>query len=106
MGKIIAMVVFVSLFGIAAFCLFFIIKISKGLNDGKMQIQDGRWKLAKFDNWFVRIFAGRRLKKEKQRLFDGEKKYARYWKIRLACVLICVGCVIGAVVCVALCFYW
>lgn len=78
-------------------CLFFIIKITKELNDGKMQIQDGRWKLVKFDNWFVRIFARKKLEKGKEDLFYGEKKYALGRKIRLVCVLICVGCVIGAI---------
>ena len=57
-------------------CIFFIIKITDGLNEGKLQLQEGRLKLKKYDNWFIRIFAGRKLEKGKQDLFDGEKKVA------------------------------
>ena len=91
MGKIIILVVIALLSGIA------VIYLTVKLNDGKMQIQDGRWKLAKFDNWFIRIFARKKLEKGKEDLFYGEKKYALGRKIRLVCVLICVGCVIGAI---------
>lgn len=80
-------------------CIFFIIKITDGLNEGKLQLQEGRLKLKKYDNWFIRIFAGRKLEKGKEDFFDGEKKYSLFWKIRLACILICIGCAIGMVAC-------
>ena len=88
---ILVLVVIALLSGIA------VIYLTVKLNDGKRQIQNGRWELAKYDNWFIRIFAGRKLEKGKEDLFYGEKKYALGRKIRLVCVLICVGCVIGAI---------
>lgn len=85
------------LIGCALGCVAFIVFITLRLNDGKRQIQNGRWELAKYDNWFIRIFARKKLEKGKEDLFYGEKKYALGRKIRLVCVLICVGCVIGAI---------
>lgn len=91
MGKIIILVVIALLSGIA------VIYLTVKLNDGKMQIQDGRWKLAKFDNWFIRIFAGRMLDEGWKKVFVGEKKISFWKKVRVALVVACVGCAIGAV---------
>lgn len=92
MWLIIVLSVFALSFGIVAFYL------TKGLNDGKKKIKDGRCKLAKHDNWFFRIVAKKRLDEGRRELFDGEKRYVLYWKIRLVCILVWVVCVIGAVV--------
>ncbi len=85
------------LIGCALGCVAFIVFITLRLNDGKRQIQDGRWELAKYDNWFIRIFAGRKLDEGWGQVFAGEKKISFWKKVRVALVVACVGCAIGAV---------
>lgn len=91
------MVEIFALIGCALGCVAFIVFITLRLNDGKRQIQNGRWKLAKYDNWFIRIFAGRKLDEGWGQIFAGEKKISFWKKVRVALVFACVGCVIGAI---------
>ena len=91
------MVEIFALIGCALGCVAFIVFITLRLNDGKRQIQDGRWELAKYDNWFIRIFAGRKLDEGWGQVFVGEKKISFWKKVRVALVVACVGCAIGAV---------
>lgn len=88
---ILVLVVIALLSGIA------VIYLTVKLNDGKRQIQNGRWELAKYDNWFIRIFAGRKLDEGWGQIFAGEKKISFWKKVRVALVFACVGCVIGAI---------
>ena len=92
------MVEIFALIGCALGCVAFIVFITLRLNDGKRKIQNGRWELAKYDNWFIRIFAGRKLDEGWEQVFAGEKKISFWKKVRVALVFACVAFTIGIVI--------
>lgn len=74
----------------------FIIEIK--LRGGERKISDGRQKLAKYDNWFVRLFFKDKLLEGRQMLSYGKKKLAFAKCLRSTLALLCIACIVTAFV--------
>ncbi|MDD6486764.1 MAG: hypothetical protein PUF61_07465 [Spirochaetales bacterium] len=71
--------------------------LTKKLNDGERKINQGRQRLAKNDNLFVRTFFSDKLANGRKKLAEGTEKL-NFWKaVRILLVLACIGCAVAAV---------
>lgn len=71
--------------------------LSGKLHDGERQIRQGKIKLAKNDNIFVRTFFSGKFEAGKQQFADGEKKLAFWKRVRVLLVLVFLVCAVSAV---------
>lgn len=88
----------VVLIAVAAILALFVFIIEIKLRGGERKISDGRQKLAKYDNWFVRLFFKDKLLEGRQMLSYGKKKLAFAKCLRSTLALLCIACIVTALV--------
>lgn len=92
MGRVVVLI------AVAAILALFVFIIEIKLRGGKRKISDGRQKLAKYDNWFVRLFFKDKLLEGRQMLSYGKKKLAFAKCLRSTLALLCIACIVTALV--------
>lgn len=79
--------------------VFFVVSVvlTEKLKEGFEEYKSGKRRYDKFNNFFVRLFARSKLAAGRMKLLDGEKKISFWKKVRFACVLIAILCVVCSV---------